>query len=102
MYNDNLNLCDEILNEMVKLQFNTSSIEYIRNNSRVIECNNGNAAFQRTVLITVFYNIFMEGKETVPSQIRISLNISNNPEGWLDDMKLVILPFLKINEDKFF
>jgi hypothetical protein len=46
--------------------------------------------------------IFTMGPFIVPAEIRLSLSMSTDAQGWSDDLKLVILPFMKANEDHFF
>ena len=97
-----INVCEEILRDMRNLEFNESSIELIKRDPRFIEAYSKENVLQKTMLTMVFYNVLMNGNSVVPSQIRLGLNIATSVEGWLEDMKLVVLPFLKVNEDVFF
>jgi hypothetical protein len=44
----------------------------------------------------------MRGEGIAPNQIRLALTSGNDYIDWLQDIKIVILPFLKENEEKFF
>jgi len=96
------NLCDEIIKEMRNLQFNESNIDLLKNSPRFIDAYDKEHVLQKTMLTMIFHNLLLNGKTIVPSNIRLSLNIATSVFGWLEDIKLVILPFLRLNEDKFF
>lgn len=101
---EKIDLCIEILNAMTRLEFKEDSIDMIERHQNFVEATTSNPYVQRTQLTMAFFDVMMNGKseEPVPSKIRMALNYSPNVEGWLDDMKLVILPFLKRNEENFF
>lgn len=98
----NLNLCKEIIDVMKVMEFKESSILKIKNDIKFIDAYAKDNSSQKAMLTMIFYNIFMYGNTIVPSQIRVALNIATDITGWLDDIKLVILPFLKENEELFF
>lgn len=102
MENVEINLCTEITNEMVRLGFKESSVSSVKSKQQYIDAFNQQNPIQRTLLTMIFYNIFIEASFTVPSQIRLALNIANDVPSWVDDIKLVILPFLLENEAAFF
>lgn len=97
-----LNLCEELIKEMVKLEFSEESITYVRSQSGYAEAWNKEERIQKSMLIMTLYGILVQSESVVPSQIRLALNIANDVIAWLDDIRLVILPFMKANEDKFF
>ena len=97
-----LDLCNEIVKEMTKLEFNPISIEVVTNNDRFKDALNKHSILQKTQITMCLYNILMSSGINIPYQIRLGLNIAPTVESWLDDIKIVILPFLKINEDLFF
>ena len=97
-----LNLCEELIKEMMKLEFSEESIAYVRSQSGYTEAWNKDERTQKTMLTLTLFNILMQGESIVPSQIRLALNIASDVVAWLDDIKLVILPWLKANEEKFF
>lgn len=98
----NTNLCAEVVTEMERLGFNQSSVNTVKGTSQFIDGYEQNNALQRTMLTMLFYNILTNGKTLAPSHIRIALNVATDTLGWWDDMRLVILPFLKVNEELFF
>ena len=97
-----LNLCDILLQEMRKLEFRESSVISIQNNAQVVMAQTEPSGVQRTMLTMLINRIFTLGPFIVPAEIRLSLSMSTDSLGWSDDLKLVILPFLKANEDHFF
>jgi len=98
-----LDLCKEILKEMTKLEFKESSIRQIQYSSYFIEAVNKEAPMQRALITTVFFRLMVDrGDKYIPKEIKLGLNMANDVLGWLEDMKLVVLPFLKLNEERFF
>lgn len=99
---EEINLCDEVLEHMNKLEFNYNSVLDIQENPKFVSAYSQPPQVQRVMLISILYEILLRGDAIVPSEIRTSLNLSTCFLNWLDDIKLVILPFMKLNEDKFF
>ena len=99
-----INLCNELIAEMKKLDFNDISINRISNDIRFIDAIDKPTVLQKTILTMVLFGILVDNmKDTIiPSNIRVALNIAPSIEGWFEDIKLVILPFLKVNESTFF
>jgi hypothetical protein len=87
---------------MRKLQFTERSVSFIENNPQFVMAHLEPAGVQRTMLTMLINRIFTLGPFIVPAEIRLSLSMSTDSLGWSDDLKLVILPFLKANEDHFF
>lgn len=102
MDDTDINLCQITIDEMKKLGFKESSILHIKNNEYFKYAYNIHYSFQRAILSTIFFRILMYSNIKIPNQIRLALNIASDSTGWLDDLRLVILPFLKENEDLFF
>jgi len=102
MIDNNMNLCSIIISEMEKLNFKESSVNIIKEHKQFKDAFNKENSLQRTMLTMMFYGILVDSGHIVPSQIRLALNIAADINGWLDDIRLVILPFMKENEDKFF
>lgn len=99
---NSLDLTQEITKEMQKLQFSEKSIAVIHNHKFYSLAQSQDLQQQRLTLAMLFYELLTEPDVPAPSQIRLALNIAVNPVAWIDDMRLVVLPFLKNNEDKFF
>lgn len=97
------NLCADVVAEMERLNFKQGSVNTVKASSQFIDAyNEKNNVLQRTMLTMVFYNVMISGTHTAPAHIRMALNLATDVLGWWDDMRLVILPFLKENEDMFF
>jgi len=88
-----LNLCDLLLDEMKKLEFSPICIEYIKHSQIFIDAYSKETVMQRSLLSVLLYKTMMYSNVTVPKEIRLALNMSNDNIGWLDDIKLVILPY---------
>lgn len=99
---NNLNLCNEIIAEMERLEFDKSSIDVVKSNPQFVDAYNKNDVLQKTMLIMLFYGIIVNGSISTPTNVRLSLNIAPDVKGWIDDMKIVILPWLKGNQQSFF
>ncbi len=97
-----LNLCDLLLDEMKKLEFNTICINYVKRSQIFIDAFHKESVMQRSLLSVLLYKIMMYSNINVPKEIRLALNMSNDSVGWLNDIKLVILPYLRENEEVFF
>jgi len=97
-----VNLCEEILKEMLNLEFSTKAIQVIKDeisNKNIISLN---PSVQKVLLTTIFFKVLVNGDFVPPAEIRLALNSGGSYVDWLQDFKLAILPFLKENEDKFF
>ena len=97
-----LNLCTELIKEMERLGFEEKSIVAVKTSRHFIEAFNKPQPVQKTMLTMVLYNILLGKTVAAPPHVRLALSTSNDSTGWLDDMKLAILPFLKNNEESFF
>lgn len=97
-----LNLCSILIEEMRKLEFKESNISSFLTNPKFESVYSEAPQVQRVMLTMLINNIFAMGPYIVPSNIRLALSISTDARGWSDDLKIVLLPFLKANEDLFF
>lgn len=97
-----IDLCKEMLEEMRKLEFQESSMYAMRNNRYFASVVGAEPYKQQPVLALAIQSFFLNSSQVVPSEIRLSLNLAQDHESWLTDLKLVLLPFLKANEAMFF
>jgi len=97
-----IDLCDELKKELINLNFEESVVSSILNSNKFIEAIGKPSNMQRAILTNLFYTILVNSPVMVPSKIRIALNASTDSIGWLDDYKLVILPFIRHNVGYFF
>lgn len=102
MDENTIDLTQEVTKEMQKLEFSDKSISAIHSHKFYSLAQTQDLQQQRLTLAMLFYELLTEPVVPAPSTIRLALNIAVNPVAWLDDMCLVVLPFLKANEDKFF
>lgn len=96
-----VNLCEEILKEMKSLEFPEEFIGKFKSNELFIDAYSKHYGLQRTILTSLFFRILMSGNFMPPSEVRLALNSANDVVGWLGDIKVVILPFIKENLEKF-
>ena len=99
---NNLNLVEEIVKEMQKLEFNPSSIEHFKNSEVYKFYYNQVENVQRVALSLYFYRMLVYSDVKLPNEVRMAINSSQDALQWLDDFRLVILPYLKIYEKEFF
>lgn len=99
---ENLNLCEEVIKEAQRLCLKQSGLDAIKTNQTFIEAYDKNIGFQRSMLTTVLFKILVSANFQPPAQIRIALNSASDSNSWLDDIKIVILPFIVANQDSFF
>ena len=91
-----------MLGEMRKLAFKETSIGSVENAATFVMARKEPMVVQRTMLTMQLNRILILGPFVVPAQIRLSLSMATDCLGWTEDLKLVVLPFLKANEDHFF
>jgi len=99
---DNINFCSEVLKEAQRLGLNEAGLDVIRTNPLFVQAFDKNAGFQRSMLTTMLFRILLSSTFQPPAQVRIALNSANDNNSWLDDIKLVIIPFLVANQDSYF
>lgn len=92
-----MNLCKEITSAMLTLEFDNVLIDYIKNNDKYSTVYDSPPVVQRVSLITLYYRLLLSSSVQAPDYVRIALNSSGDVLGWLTDMKLVILPWMKEN-----
>lgn len=98
-----MDLCSEIVKEMTKLEFSQRAVDVVKNDVRFIQAIPEPTPVQKTLITMTFYGILMKSTlSSPPLQVRLALNAGTTSESWLDDIKLVILPWLKINEERYF
>ena len=99
---DNVNLCNEVIKEAQRLGLKQSGLESIQTNQIFVDAYDKNMAMQRAALTTMFFRILLNATFQAPPQVRIALNSANDHISWLDDIKIVILPFIVENQDAYF
>lgn len=52
---------------------------------------------QRTYLTLMLNDWLLRSKTTVPSDVRLSLTMAPDVRSWMDDIRLVVIPYLKAN-----
>lgn len=103
MLNDDYDLCRIMIEEMRRMQFKETSIAYVQNSDSFVTASTvGQPNLQRSHLTMLISRIFTMGPEVVPYQIRLGLTMADDTMSWIRDLKILLIPFLKENEDKFF
>lgn len=95
-------VCDEIVKIMKVVGLEEACIDKVKNDLRFIEVIDQPNIVQRTAITMIIHNLFMNSDSIVPSKIRLALNIGNTVEAWLEDMRLVVIPYLAVNKAYFF
>lgn len=99
---ENINFCEEVLKEAQRLGLKQTGLDAIKLNSVFVQAFDKNIGFQRSMLTTMLFKILVSGNFQPPPQIRIALNSANDNNSWLDDIKIVIIPFIVQNQDSYF
>ena len=97
-----VNLCEILVREMKSLEFSQRSIDWVKETVMFRQAESLEPVMQRSNLTMVINSIFNKGPSVVPYQIRLGLCMSTDVFGWITDLKLLLLPFLKANEESFF
>lgn len=95
-------LCQSVTTEMQRLEFRPESIDRVQTNPHYRTACEQAPMIQKTYLTLALSGVLNSGKDVVPSEIRLGLNMAGNVADWLTDIKLIVLPFLKVNEDLLF
>ncbi|EKD89637.1 MAG: hypothetical protein ACD_33C00023G0008 [uncultured bacterium] len=98
---NNIDLIKEMNEELTRLEMSQVIINYIKSDKLYTDAYGKDYRIQKTLLTMLFYKVIMYSSIVVGKNIRLALNEANDVISWLDDIKLVILPFIKANETKF-
>ena len=99
---ENLDLCNVIVQQMQQLQFSAAAITKVQSCRHYQTAMGQPESVQKTYLTLTLAGILNSGNQVVPAEIRLGLNMSPLVSDWLTDIKLIVLPFIKANEDKLF
>lgn len=95
---ENLNLCDELVKEMHKQNMSDESIAKVTEHRIFKDVYQTPPLHQRIYLTTLLYKILISNRTTPPQEIRVYLNSATSVLSWLEDIKLVVLPFIAASE----
>ena len=96
------NLCTILVDLLRSYQISENLIEKIKFSDQFIYSMDKPSPVQKSLLSSILFKLLMSGPTPAPREIRIALTISTDTLGWIDDLKLTILPFIKANEESFF
>lgn len=100
MSEQTLDLCEELNKQLQQLEFKPENIQRIQQLAHYQTAVGQVPLNQKTYLTLALSNVLLEGPAVVPSEIRLGLNMAVDVNDWLDDIKIIVLPFIKANEDK--
>jgi hypothetical protein len=100
MSEQTLDLCEELNKQLQQLEFKPENIQRIQQMVHYQTAVGQVPLNQKTYLTLALSNVLLEGPAVVPSEIRLGLNMAVDVNDWLDDIKIIVLPFIKANEDK--
>lgn len=100
MSEQTLDLCEELNKQLQQLEFKPENIQRIQQMTHYQTAVGQVPLNQKTYLTLALSNVLLEGPAVVPSEIRLGLNMAVDVNDWLDDIKIIVLPFIKANEDK--
>lgn len=102
MQETNLCLVSEINKEMQKIQMSQGLIDKYQSTPYYHTASATSDVMTQKVYLTLALSRVLTGGEfVVPSQIRLGLNMAGTVEHWLQDVKLIVIPFMKANEASF-
>lgn len=94
-----LDLCNEVIKKMQIMGFSQSQIQTFTQNENYQIAVGQTPKVQRVYLTLALSNILNKGPSVVPAQIRIGLNMALNEKDWVTDIGLIVLPFIKANDE---
>lgn len=102
MDTDRLDLCKLLIGEMLKLGFNSKSIECLSTNQLFLDSINKETTIQKNLLTVLLFKTLIYSNLVIPTSVRLSLNIATDNLGWIADLQLAVLPYMKEHESNFF
>ena len=100
-YTQDLNLCNEVVKELIKIGVNETFINNFKTTELFISAYDKSPHVQKTILTMLFYKLIMYSNLKVDKNIRIALADKTEINSWLDDVKLVLIPFIRFNGATF-
>lgn len=97
-----IDLCQALTVEMQRMEFRPENIDRMHAINHYQTSCGQQPVIQKTYLTLALSNVLNSGTDVVPSEIRLGLNMAGNVADWLTDIKLIVLPFIKVNEDLLF
>jgi len=94
---EQLNICNELLNNLKQYEFTTEEINRITSNELYIEALNKDTEKQYSLICLMLYRYMVYSGVVVPPSIKFALQSNGKMLVWLDSLKLVIIPFMKKN-----
>lgn len=95
-----LDLCNELTTQLQRLEVKPENVARIQQLDHFKTAIGQEPRVQRTYLTLALSNVLANGPEVVPQEIRLGLNMGIEVNDWLEDIKLIVIPFIKANEDK--
>lgn len=97
-----LDLSSLITEAMTKVGISAASVDRFKQDPNYINSTGKHPNIQRTLLTVALYDLLISQPKPVPTNIRVALNAANDNLYWYEDMLTILLPFIQVNEDKFF
>ena len=97
-----INLSQAVVEEMQRLEFCPNNVGKFQTGGHYQTAQGQEPMVQKTYLTLALASVLNSGQDVVPSEIRLGLNMAHTVADWLTDIKLIVLPFIKANEEKLF
>lgn len=96
-----VNLTAEVIRLFKQQEVSESIIYAITSHNQFTYAQDKPPQVQRALITSILFRLILSLNVPVPKEIRLSLNVATNTLGWLSDLNLVIVPFIKLNEQHY-
>lgn len=90
-----VDICDEVKKQLIAFEFTEEEQCKILNSDLFIDAENKPSTQQKALITLLLHRVLMYGEKTPPNNIRLALNSSNSVIDWLDNVKLILFPYIK-------
>lgn len=97
-----LSVCQAFVGIMLALNYKQESMSAIVNDRLFKAVLNDHPVKQRANLIVLLQRLFLSQEAQPPRNVTGCLAIAHDPAEWLNDMRLIVLPYIKANEETYF
>ena len=107
---EDFDLCDAIEQRMRLIGFRETSVAQLTSDPQYRRAVGQPPDIQRVYLMPAFNNVLVrycakatnDADRVPPNELRIALTAAQDPVSWYTDVQGSVLPFLLVNEDKYF
>lgn len=90
-----ISVCDEILKTMKRYEFTEEEITNFSTSALFIDSATKSPMMQKAMISLLFFRVITYAEVSPPQVVRLALAASDNLLEWLDNVKLIILPYIQ-------